>query len=54
MIMTMKIGRRTQSRSAGSRKSDWVDPVIAIVDEMEKHGRLSNSGSGWPNALIDN
>lgn len=44
MIMTMKMGRRTQSRSAGSRKSDWVDPVIAIVDDLETHGRLSSAG----------
>jgi hypothetical protein len=36
MIITMKIGRRTQSRRAGSRKSDWVDPVMASDGEATR------------------
>ena len=31
MIMTMKMGMRTQSRRAGSRKSDCVDPVMVVM-----------------------
>jgi hypothetical protein len=31
MIMTMKMGRRTQSRRAGSRKRDCVEAVMAVM-----------------------
>ena len=30
MIMTMNMGMRTQSRRAGSRKSDCVEPDMAM------------------------
>jgi hypothetical protein len=34
MIITTKMGRRTQSRRAGSRKRDWL-VMVRLMDEVQ-------------------